>query len=64
MRNGIYDRKKQELGRMILAYSLFLEEGMDAVERMYPEYKSFVLSHKGKSVTDVKNELLHSYMTC
>ena len=53
-------KKKQEATEKLLAYVLFMDEGMDAVERMYPQYKSFVLSHKGKSVTEVKNELLHS----
>ena len=43
---------------MLSAFVLFLEEGIGAVERLYPQYKSFVLSNKGKSQTDVKKELL------
>jgi hypothetical protein len=37
--------------------SLFLEEGVDAVKRMYPEYVAIVESHIGKSKQEVKKEL-------
>jgi hypothetical protein len=53
-------KSKQEAMTKVLAYSLFVEKGETAVERMYPQYLSFVLSNKGKSITQVKNELLHS----
>ncbi|MHA4812374.1 hypothetical protein ACX0G9_30050 [Flavitalea flava] len=53
-------KKNLEASIKILAYALFVDEGLAAVERMYPQYKNFVLGHKGKSLTEVKNELLHS----
>jgi len=43
---------------MMAAFSLFLDEGMKAVERMYPQHVSFVKNHKGKSQAEVKKELL------
>ena len=53
-----YRNKKDSLERLA-AFSLFLEEGMDAVKRMYPQHVSFVESHIGKSQAEVKKELLH-----
>ncbi len=53
-------KKKQEAMMMVSAFALFIEKGIEAVERMYPQYTSFVLSNKGKSKTQVKNEVLHS----
>ncbi len=52
-------RDKKVVMEMIAAYVLYLENGMDAVARMYPQHVSFVQSQKGKSRTEVKNELLH-----
>ena len=52
-------RKKKGALEQLAAFSLFLEAGMDAVKRMYPEYVAFVESHMGKSEQEVKKELLH-----
>ena len=46
------------------AFNLFRKEGMKAVERMFPEYKSFVEANKSKSYNEVKQELMtasHSF---
>ena len=42
------------------AFTLYLEKGMEAVKRMYPQHISFVKSRKGKSQAEVKKELLHA----
>ena len=59
MNNAAAYRQKKGSLEQLAAFSLFLEEGMDAVKRMYPEYVTFVESHIGKSEKEVKNELLH-----
>jgi hypothetical protein len=51
--------KYQANADMILAYKTFVDYGIEAVERTYPQYKAFVLNHKGKTTTQVKHELLH-----
>lgn len=43
---------------MMAAFSLFLDEGMAAVERMYPQHVEFVRRHVGKTRSEVKRELL------
>ncbi len=58
MKNVESYRNKRESMEMLSAFVLFLEEGIGAVERVYPQYKAFVLSNKNKSQTDVKKELL------
>lgn len=40
------------------AFVLYLEEGMDAVKRMYPRHVAFVKERKGKSQAQVKKELM------
>jgi len=42
------------------AFTLYLENGMEAVRRMYPQHVSFVKSHRGKSQAEVKKELLQT----
>lgn len=61
MNNAEKYKQKQEAMMMVSAFVLFIEKGIEAVERMYPQYSSFVLSNKGKSTTQVKNELLQSH---
>jgi altronate hydrolase len=51
--------KSQAVTEMILAYKTYVDDGIDAVQRAYPHYKTFVLDNKGKTVTQVKQELLH-----
>jgi hypothetical protein len=46
-----------EATRMLNAFVLFREEGMQAVADTYPEYKDFVVEHKECSVRQVKNSL-------
>ena len=52
-------RKKQVINEMILAFLLYVEEGIKAVENLYPQHKKFVLDNKSKSVKDIKHELTH-----
>jgi hypothetical protein len=52
-------RSKRIAMEMLSAYVLFLEQGISAVERVYPQHKSFVLSNAGKSQSQVKRELLN-----
>ena len=47
-----------EATRMLNAFVLFQEEGMQAVADTFPEYKDFVAEHKEWSVRQVKNVLL------
>ncbi len=53
-----YHQKKKAL-EQLAAFSLFLEEGVDAVNRMYPEHVGFVLARDGKSEREFMVELLH-----
>jgi hypothetical protein len=64
MKNAGKYAKGQQLADMLLAYKTFMDSGIEAVERIYPQYRSFVLTHKGKSLTQVKEELLHELATC
>ncbi len=43
--------------RMLNAFVLFREKGMEAVEQTFPEYKNFVEENKEKSVRQVKQQL-------
>ncbi len=52
-------RKNQAISEMLLAFALFSEKGIEAVEKMYPKQKEFVLENKHKSITEVKHQLLH-----
>ncbi len=58
MDNAAPYRNKKVVMEMMAAFSLYLDEGMRAVERMYPQDVSFVRSHIGKSQSEVKKELL------
>ena len=49
-----------EATKMLNAFVLFREEGMQAVVDTYPEYKDFVAEHKECSVRQVKNSLFPS----
>ncbi len=60
MNNAKKYKKDQDTMNMILAYALFVDAGIEAVERMYPQYKAFVLNNKGKTSSQVKNELLQA----
>lgn len=46
-----------DAARMLNAFVLFREEGMDAVMDTFPEYKDFVEKHKESSVRQVKKLL-------
>ena len=52
-------RKKLIISEMLLAFVLFTEKGIEAVEKMYPNQVEFVLENKDKSITEVKHQLLH-----
>jgi hypothetical protein len=58
MDNAAAYRNKKIVMEMMAAFSLFQDEGIKAVERMYPQHVSFVKNHKGKSQAEVKKELL------
>ena len=63
MKNAEKYMKSQAVADMILAYKTFVDDGIDAVQRAYPQYKTFVLDNQGKTVTQVKQELLHKSIT-
>ena len=58
-KNSSYNTKQLFIEKLA-AFMLFLEEGMEAVQRMYPQHVAFVRSHKDKSSSEVKRELLQS----
>lgn len=49
-----------EASRMLSAFVLFREEGMEALLDTFPEYKDFVQEHKECSVRQVKHVLFPS----
>ncbi|NSL90384.1 hypothetical protein ECE50_026415 [Chitinophaga sp. Mgbs1] len=49
--------KSIERNSKMLAFGLYLDEGMKAVERVFPEYKHFVLENKNNSFGEVKRKL-------
>lgn len=57
MKNAEKYMKHQAISDMILAYVTFLEDGIEAVQRAYPQHKTFVLNNEGKTITQVKHEL-------
>ena len=59
MKNAEAYRKKAVINEMILAFSLFVDEGIKAVERLYPQHASFVLKNKHKTISAIKDELIH-----
>jgi len=60
MNNAATYRSKKGSLEQLAAFSLFLEEGIDAVNRMYPQHIAFVKSHIGKSQAEVKKEVLRT----
>lgn len=52
-------RKKIIISEMLLAFVLFSERGIEAVEKMYPNQRDFVLENRHKTITEVKHQLLH-----
>jgi len=50
--------KKQPMMEQLQAFNLFRKEGMKAVERMFPEHKSFVEANRNKSYNEVKKDLM------
>ncbi|HEY4208102.1 MAG TPA: hypothetical protein VGM31_14860 [Puia sp.] len=53
-------RNKAVVMEKMAAFSLYLDEGMAAVKRMYPQYVDFVRHNSNKTRTQVKQELLHT----
>jgi len=53
-------RNKEVVMEMMAAFSLYLDEGIAAVKRMYPQHVEFVRCHTGKTKTQVKRELLYA----
>lgn len=51
-------RRKIMISEMLLAFVLFNEKGIEAVEKMYPHQKKFVEQNKHRSITEVKHLLL------
>lgn len=60
MNNAAAYRNKKVYLEMMAAFVLYLEKGIQAVEKMYPQHVDFVRNHQGKSQSEVKKELLHS----
>jgi len=58
MNNAAQYRDKKVVMEMMAAFYLYTEEGMAAVERMYPQHVSFVRHHASKTRAEVKKELL------
>ena len=56
--------KNQAIADMLLAYKTFIDYGIEAVQRAYPQYQAFVLSNKGKTLTQVKHDLKQASVTC
>ncbi len=44
---------------MLLAFVLYREKGIEAVEKRYPNQRDFVLKNEQNGLTEVKRELLH-----
>ena len=63
MNNASAYRNKKVYLEMMAAFVLYLEKGIQAVERLYPQHVDFVRSHQGMSQSEVKKELLHSQAT-
>lgn len=59
MNNAASYRNKAVIMEMMAAFSLYLDEGMAAVERMYPQHVDFVRRHSDKTKAEIKRELLH-----
>jgi hypothetical protein len=58
MRRAAAYRNKAVIMEMMAAFTLYKDEGMPAVKRMYPQHAAFVHEHAGKTITEVKRELL------
>ena len=53
-------KHKEVVMEMMAAFSLYLDEGMAAVKRMYPQHVDFVRQNSGKTITQVKREFLYT----
>ena len=60
MNNAALNRNKAVVMEKMAAFSLYLDEGMAAVERMYPQHIAFVQHHLDKTMAEVKKEVLHA----
>ena len=60
MKQLIINMPGSESSRMLNAFVLFQEEGMQAVLDTFPEYKDFVADHIEWTVRQVKNILFPS----
>lgn len=58
MNNEAAYRGKAVIMEMMAAFSLFVDKGLAAVKRMYPQHVDFVKAHKNKTEKEVKKELL------
>ncbi len=43
--------------KVLQAFMLYFEEGLESVKRIYPEYYSFVEENKHKTYRQIKKEL-------
>ncbi len=59
MINAASYRSKKTVMEMLAAFYLYTDEGMAAVERMYPQHVSFVRHRASKTRAEVKKELLY-----
>ena len=58
MNNRASYTDKKVVIEMIAAFHLYTDEGMAAVERMYPQHTAFVRANVNKTRSQVKKELL------
>ncbi len=58
-KDGEY-KKMQPFMEQLQAFVLFRNEGMTAVERMFPQHKSFVEANKDKHYQEVKQDLMNA----
>jgi len=60
MNKAVSYKHKEVVMEMMAAFSLYLDESMAAVKRMYPQHVDFVRQNSGKTMTQVKRELLYA----
>lgn len=58
MSNAASYKSKAAIMEVLAAFSLFTDEGITAVKKMYPQHVKFVREHANKTQTEVKKALL------
>lgn len=63
MNNAASYRNKAAIMEILAAFSLFMDEGINAVKEMYPQHVKFVREHANRTQTEVKKALLQKEIT-